>query len=678
MQCTCFYTCCKAIWRQMTRLGQKYRKRSKRLASSCFVVFVLLVVLQEVNCETCVTEECVYAANDLLTHMNRSVDPCQDFYSFACGKWESSDPHISSMTTRLTEMTRTINLRMKNLLETPSRPSDPRHWLKAKRFYKACMDSDTREKYDNVYFVEVINRLGGWPILKNDCWNEDTFEWILSWKRMLEMGYNRNILVTVSVASDMKNTSRKMIYLDIPMFGMKKEYFSHSKYLEAYFHFILKMITSLDPQIDLEFLMNEMERALEIERNLAQMACTTTNRRNPAETYNLISIEDLMNKLPEVNWLKLINIFLSDYKLIETDKVVMKEPEFLAHFSKYMKTLECYRRRDLANYMFYRLAISSAIDMDKAFRWYYFDYKSTLLGVDIHPALWSICIRATTTAFSISASSVYIRRHFRNETRKAVSDMVGRIQGRLISILRHVKWMDEKTRINAIRKARHLNTVIGYSDDLLDDRLLNAYYDNVPVGHFHYRNTQKIRALQYGHMMQGYGRPVNKRNMVGHTGLLRANAYYSPSLNTMNIPVGILQRVMFHEKNPQYMNFGRLGAIVGHELTHAFDDKGARYDKDGNWNMWWANDTYKKFIKSADCLIKQYNKFFIKELNIPLNGTRTLGENIADNCGVRESYLAYRRWAMDHMISEPTLPGMNYTGLVQRIFSESPSKTRAL
>lgn len=631
------------------------------LWSPFWITLLSIVGIHKVTSETCVTEECVYAANDLLMHMDRKVNPCEDFYAFSCGKWEKSDPHISSMTTRLTEMTRTVNLRIKNLLEDPVKHSDPKHWQKAKHFYRACLDSDTREKYDNNYFETVVKRLGGWPVLESDCWNEDGFEWIHLWKRMLQMGYNRNVFLTVTMSTDLMNTSRKMIYLDQPMLGMKRQHFSNPKFVDAYYQFILKMVVTLKPHINSRRVMKEMENAMQIEQTLAQMAYTATNRRSPRDMYNLMSIDDLTKSFPEVNWLRLINIFLSDYELMETDKIVVKEPTYLARFSKYIKSIQHCRSRDLANYMFYRFAISSAVDMNKVFRWYYFDFRSTVLGIEMHPSLWSICIRATTIAFPLSTTSVYIKRQFRNETRKAVSDMVGRIQGRLISILGHVKWMDENTRKNAIKKARHLNTVIGYADDLLNDRLLDAYYRAIPVGHFHYRNTQKIRSFQYRHMMEGYTRPVNKSNLSGHSNLLRANAYYSPSLNTMNIPIGILQIVMFHEKNPRYMNFGRLGAIVGHELTHAFDDKGARYDKDGNWNMWWANDTYKKFMKSAKCLIKQYNKFFITELNVALNGTRTLGENIADNCGVRESYLAYQKWLSDYHISEPTLPGMNYT-----------------
>lgn len=609
----------------------------------------------------CNSRECVFAAADLLTYMDHNVDPCKDFYSFACGRWEKSNPHITSVTTRLTEMTKNVHLRLKNLFESPDNSHEPSHWRKAKKFYRTCLDLDRREKLDKYLFVNDIKKLGGWPVLKNVNWTEDYFDWIGTLKKMFDMGFNKNILLTVSIGADYKNTSIRRVFIDQPTFGMKKQLFLHEKFVNAYMKMILKIIVLLKPHSNIHEIAYEISRALAVERKLAQLALPILNKRTPQETYHLVKIKQLMEYMPQINWLRLINSFLPDLILTENDNVVVKEPKFLRQFSIFINTLNKERRRDLANYMFYRMAIANTINLPKLFRWLYFDFRSTLVNMEIHPPVWSLCIRATTSVFSYSASSVYTKQFFRKETKEAVNDMVRRIQERLIYILKHVKWMDNITRERALEKAHSMSVVIGCSDDIFNDLMINKHYEKIKVGNSHYENVRNARKYQYYLLMEGLNKPVNKTVLRGHTRILMANAYYSPFLNTMNIPIGILQDVMFNEHYPNYINYGRLGSIVGHEMTHAFDDKGAWYDKNGNWKLWWADDTYQKFMKTSECLVKQYNRFYITELHRRLNGTQTLGENIADNCGVRESYMAYKTWVTDHHISEPKLPGLDYT-----------------
>lgn len=609
----------------------------------------------------CTTKECLLAAADLLTYMDHNVDPCKDFYSFACGRWQKSNPHIASVTTRLTEMTKNVHLRLKNLLESSDNSSEPKHWRKAKEFYRTCLDLDMREKRDKHLFIKDIKKLGGWPVLQNNNWEEDCFDWMETLEKMFKMGYNKNILLTVSSGADFKNTSRKIIYIDQPMFGMKKQFFLRKKYLDAYLKLIIEFVILLQPRCNTEKIIEEMEDALAIEQQLVQLTLSIPNKRTPNQMYHPMKIGKLMDLIPQVNWLMLINSFLPDTELSEDDEVVVKEPQFLKEFSVFIHSIDKRRRRDLANYMFYRLVIANAINLPKLFRWLYFDFRSTLTNLEIHPPTWSLCIRATTSAFVYSVTSVYTKHYLRRETKNAVNDMVIRIRDRLINILKHVRWMDNATRVKALDKVYHMSIVIGSADDILNDTSLNKHYEKIIIGKSHYKNIQYIRKFRYCHMMEGLNKPINKNNLKGHSNMLMANAYYSPFLNTMNIPVGILQDVMFNEKYPNYINYGRLGSIVGHEMTHAFDDNGAWYDKNGNWKLWWAKDTYKKFMKSSECLVKQYDQFYIPELHRRLNGTQTLGENIADNCGVRESYLAYQRWVSDHYITEPKLPGLEYT-----------------
>jgi len=154
---------------------------------------------------------------------------------------------------------------------------------------------------------------------------------------------------------------------------------------------------------------------------------------------------------------------------------------------------------------------------------------------------------------------------------------------------------------------------------------------------------------------------VNKTDWVRHGNPAVVNAFYSPLENSIQFPAGILQGVFFGSGRPKYLNYGAIGWVIGHEITHGFDDQGRQFDKEGNLRNWWHPDTSSRYLNKAECIIGQYSNYNFPELdNLPVNGINTQGENIADNGGIKEAYRAYNKWVQNNG-QEPLLPGLNYT-----------------
>ncbi|KAG5889087.1 hypothetical protein JTB14_004931 [Gonioctena quinquepunctata] len=239
--------------------------------------------------------------------------------------------------------------------------------------------------------------------------------------------------------------------------------------------------------------------------------------------------------------------------------------------------------------------------------------------------------------------------------------MVDDIRAEFEDILKSVEWMDDETRMNAIDKARSMTSHIAYPDELLDNRKLEEFYDGLELDPNQYmRSILNVTLFGTRFSFKRLRQAVNKTDWVTHGRPAVVNAFYSSIENSIQFPAGILQGVFFSDDRPRYMNYGAIGFVIGHEITHGFDDQGRQFDKDGNLVNWWQESTKTAFVEKAQCIIDQYGNYSVPDLKLNLNGINTQGENIADNGGLKESYLAYQNWVQRNG-EEPKLPGLKYT-----------------
>nr|CAD7452416.1 unnamed protein product [Timema tahoe] len=271
---------------------------------------------------------------------------------------------------------------------------------------------------------------------------------------------------------------------------------------------------------------------------------------------------------------------------------------------------------------------------------------------------------------SLSVGSLYVRRYFHEEAKRSAMEMVQNIRNQFLDILKTIDWMDDETRMKGIDKAKSMSVHIAYPDELLDNSKLEKFYQNLEINPDLYLEsilnlTKFGTSYSFGRLRQ----PVNKSEWITHGRPAVVNAYYSSIENSIQFPAGILQGHFFNSDRPRYMNYGAIGFVIGHEITHGFDDQlckqaalsrcamvylqGRQFDKNGNLVDWWQAVTMKKYLAKTRCVIEQYGNYTDEHTGLK-------GENIADNGGLKEAYRAYLAW-VDHNHVEQTLPGLDYT-----------------
>lgn len=235
--------------------------------------------------------------------------------------------------------------------------------------------------------------------------------------------------------------------------------------------------------------------------------------------------------------------------------------------------------------------------------------------------------------------------------------MIEELRDEFIRTLPTLAWMDDETRTVAADKARAILDQIGYPDFILNQTQLAQFYSSFPVNEsYYFINVVNRRKYSLSTNLAQFGKPFDKTQWVTTPAIV--NAFYSSTRNSIVFPAGILQSPFYDVKYPKVMNYGAIGAVIGHEITHGFDNNGRRFNKDGELVQWWKNATIDKFNEKTKCFVNQYGAFTY--FGLPVNGNLTLGENIADNGGMGQAFRAYQAYVKKNG-PEPTLPGVPLT-----------------
>jgi neprilysin len=273
------------------------------------------------------------------------------------------------------------------------------------------------------------------------------------------------------------------------------------------------------------------------------------------------------------------------------------------------------------------------------------------------------CAEGANSKMSFASGRLYIQRHFDSESKKQASEMIENIRLQFKQNVQRLDWMDEKSKEAVLTKADSIDPKIGYPNWILNNTALDEYYANYDLNEMTYlENIVRISEANLNEKLDD----LRKENDVGRwvSGPGVVNAYYSPTQNSITFPAGILQHPFYDSGVPKYLNYGGIGFVVGHEITHGFDDNGRMYDKNGVFYSdseegLWSKFTIDQFKKKKQCIVDQYSNFFVEQVNEFMNGDLTQGESIADNGGFKQSYNAYKKWVKENG-EEPLLPGIKY------------------
>ncbi|KAI8430848.1 hypothetical protein MSG28_000996 [Choristoneura fumiferana] len=635
--------------------------------------------------KVCSLPGCVHTASKLLLNMDEKVDPCDDFYEFSCGSFlhNTRIPDDKTSVNTFSIITDQLQEQIRALLDEPVAPEEPRPFALAKTLYQACMNRSAIEARGTAPLLDMLRRLGGWPVLDGASWDEASFSWEKSVYKFRSAGYSVDYFLDFSIGVDVKNSTKRIIDLDQASLGLSREYLNRGlsdKLVQAYYDYMVDIAVLLGA--DRARAQSELKDSLDFEMKLANISLPLEKRRNATSLYNPMTIAQLQVKFPKIPWLEYINRLLAPHIEVGLEEIaIVNVPKYI---SELQVLLEKTPKRVQANYVMWRVAGASVSYLTEALRRRQLSYVTALSGKTERESRWKECADTTSVSMSIAVGALYIRKYFNENSKANALEMVNDIRQQFRKTLEEVEWMDEMTRKEALEKADAMASHIAYPNEMLDDtKLIEFYHGGSPdltVAVVEEYNTRIIKLIYSNSQLEMspdklmesvlnltlfgteylFGKlrePVNKTDWVTHGRPAIVNAFYSSIENSIQFPAGILQGAFFSAKRPAYMNYGAIGFVIGHEITHGFDDQGRQFDKNGNLIDWWQETTKQEYLEKAKCIIDQYSNYTVKEVGMKLNGVNTQGENIADNGGIKEAYYAYQAWTHRHG-EEKRLPGL--------------------
>lgn len=367
----------------------------------------------------------------------------------------------------------------------------------------------------------------------------------------------------------------------------------------------------------------DAEVVMSIESQLAKISSTRLELRDPKANYNKTDLAGLQKMAPEIDW----KAYFDGINLQATSEINIGQPKFISGMAKLINTIpvadwKLYFRWDLIN----SAASSLSSDFDKE---HFAFYGTVLSGAKEQQPRWKRMIDQTSNSLGEAVGQLYVQKFFPPEAKKRMVDLVNNLKISLGERIQGLKWMTDSTKKEAEAKLAKINVKIGYPDKWID-------YSSLTIGtDSYYANKKNARQFAVNRDIAKIGKPVDRSEwgMTPQT----INAYYSPNMNEIVFPAAILQPPFFFMNGDDAVNYGAIGMVISHEMTHGFDDQGRQYDKEGNLHDWWLADDSKNFEAKTKVLVDQYDNYVMLD-SLHVNGKLTLGENIADLGGMNVAY----------------------------------------
>jgi putative endopeptidase len=553
--------------------------------------------------------------------LDRNVAPCEDLFRFACGGWIKANPVPPDQPYygRASELAQRNRELLRSLLDDAAAHPSPENQQVAD-FYGACTDEAAIDAKGLAPLQPELDRIAALT---------DKKDLPALVAHLQEIGVN--VLFGFDAESDFKDAAHSIATLDQGGLGLPdRDYYfktdeKSTQQRTAYEAHIGKMLGLIGDEPDQSA--EEAKSVLTLETALAKQALNLVRRRDPSKVYHKQSVVELERTAPEFAW----DAFFSDTGAPAFVNLNVAEPAFVKGFGALIQATPL---DALKTYLRWQLVHTAAPMLSKPFVDENFAfYSQTLRGAKELQPRWRRCVIATDHSLGEALGKLYVAKAFGPEAKVQIQTLVHDLRAAYAADLKSLPWMGEETRKRALEKLAVMVDKIGYPDKWRDYSTLTIRRDDA-LG-----NLLRANAFETKRQLAKIGKPVDRTEwgMTPPT----VNAYYDPSQNDINFPAGILQPPFFNPAEDAAANYGSTGAVIGHEMTHGFDDQGRLFDKDGNLADWWTKDDAKNFESRAKCLADQASAFTVVD-KVKLNGKLTLGENTADNGGIRLAYAAYR------------------------------------
>jgi putative endopeptidase len=554
-----------------------------------------------------------------ITAIDKTADPCTDFFQYACGNWIKNNP-IPSDRTRWGRFdaladynTYSLYDELKTAADAPKTPLEKQ----IGDYFAACMDTTTIDNEGAKPLEPYLKAIEGLKSIKE-----------LAAYNAAQDRRGGGAFFSVGITQDQKDSSQQIAAtgqggLTLP----DRDYYinqtprykeiraQYVKHMEAMF----QLIGDTPAQAT-----TEAANVLWIETELAIGSMDRTEMRDPSKRYHIMTIDEVQKLSPDFDWaayLKGIGVPAKTMNVSSPQYVTTVEYE-LSHGTV----------AAIKSYLRWHTVHNAAPLLSTPFETANFDFfNKTLNGQKEQQPRWKRCVRMTDQALGEAVGQDWVKKNFPPSAKDNMEKLVQALEAAMAEDLKTLPWMSDATKVEARKKLDAIVDKIGYPDHWRDYSSIEVKRDDLPG------NVIRADGFERKRNLARFGKPVDPTewSMTPPT----VNAYYSPPQNNINFPAGILQPPFYDNNLDAAVNFGGIGVVIGHEMTHGFDDQGAKYDLHGNVKQWMTDDDLAKFKERSECYAKEYDGFQVAP-GQNLNGHLTLGENSADNAGIRIAYQA--------------------------------------
>jgi putative endopeptidase len=557
-----------------------------------------------------------------LNNFDLTVNPADDFYSYVNGGWLKSNPLRGEFSRYGTfdKLIEQNQLLQKSLLEelAATRKDNSGISRKIGCFYSCAMDEKRIEKTGLSPLHPIFKRITSIST-KSDLINEIA--------RLHKESFTP--LFAFAGSPDEKNSQRMIAHLyqaglglpdrdyytdeDDRMRGIRSQYLVYIEKL----HSIVGLASDGPGGIS--------RKIMEIETRLAKASMTRLDQRDPYKTYNKFNEEQLQKHCPDFDW----GIYFSRIGLQSPGDINVNQPAFFTEMNNMFRALSV---DDWKIYLRWNILNSSAPYLHKALVDEHFGFYGAVLSgkKELRPR-WKRAIGASDEAMGEAIGQIFVKKYFPPEAKQRMLSLVENLKLALARRIKQLNWMGPETKDRALEKLSTMKVKIGYPDKWRDFSKMEISEES------YFQNVLQSSMFNFEYMLSKINKPVDPDEW--HMSPQTVNAYYNPLDNEIVFPAGILQPPFFYKDADEAVNYGAIGVVIGHEMTHAFDDQGRKFDKNGNLTDWWTEEDAQKFNARTEVLVKQFDSFPLLD-SLHADGKLTLGENIADLGGLHIAFEA--------------------------------------
>jgi len=558
--------------------------------------------------------------------MDRSADPCVDFYQYSCGGWMKRNPIPPDQPgwDVYSKLDQDNQRFLWGILDDLGRNTSGRNANQQKigDYFAACMDESAIEKLGADPLKPYLDQINGLT-------SKQQLPSLLAEMHLRTEG--SGMFFGFSSAQDYGDSTQVIAFATAGGLGLPdRDYYTKSdpksvELRQKYLAHVQRMLELLGDRPDAA--QREAVRIMAMETALAQASLTRVERREPHNLYHKVDLAHLQALSPDFDW----GIYLKGTGLGQQNTFNVTEPAFYRELDKQFQGASL---DDIKNYLRWHTVHSAAPFLSQAFVAEDFDFfGKTLRGVPQLRPRWKRCVRLVDRQLGEALGQEFVSRAFSPELKQKALTMTNQIEQAMAADIEQLSWMGPETKQNALTKLHSIANKIGYPDRWRD-------YSSVAISRSDFAgNAERATVFESKRDLNKIGKPVDRGEweMTPPT----VNAYYSQRMNDINFPAGVLQPPLYDPKMDDAPNYGDTGGTIGHELTHGFDDEGRKFDAQGNLKDWWTSQDSKNFEARAQCVVDQYAQYVVVD-DVKINSKLTEGEDIADLGGLILAWMAWK------------------------------------